>query len=588
MLWRFANSVIFTCLASVAVVLVATAWRGLDITDESLYLISARDPGDVVGSLSSAHLWTAPLFRAVGYDIGGFRVSGFAAVFAAGALLGTGLARFLGGCGQLPVGRAAHVGIAAFCTLGAMLYFGWTLRAPSYNLLNAAGITAATGATLLAGTCHARFWQKGWLMVGGFCLGVAFFAKFPSAIAALVLLAALSAWFQSVGARLVDPLMLVAGFALAAAAHFLLLQTPAQWASSWLRGFQLWQALDVAMGHGTFAKPLSELSNLAIAVVREFGVPILLCLLLAWRGPLGRERRWQTGACLVVSIVFFWKAVTHGFWRGGDAAFHRDFTIHAGVLVVGLCALVALHVARRSGNADLPPARVLVCAVLLGAIPFVATLGTGTPIYLSVLLAMGAWFGLLVTLLLALARRLGPAVLPVGLGLLAPIAALQTLSGYWLDPYRLHGGFADQNVSVVIGTPPVTIKVDAATAQFFRKMRELAREAKLEPGSDVIGVARLAGVVFALGARSPGMPWYFSGYPGSRPANDMILGYVEVTRRERAFLMVKGGDESAVPLQIAPGRAFPGGYLAIGSATWPATGESVTLYRPWPMVSRPP
>ena len=125
---------------------VLAADRGLELTDEGLYLLAARPPSIDAAWATPAGWHTAPLFRMVGYDVAEFRTFGAVLLVGTAALLGHAAVRL----GQQV--RAAEHG-AAGCVerligavlagLGGLLYYGGLIRTPSYNWVTVLGSTLA-------------------------------------------------------------------------------------------------------------------------------------------------------------------------------------------------------------------------------------------------------------------------------------------------------------------------------------------------------------------------------------------------------------------------------------------------------------
>ena len=131
-----------------ALFVVLAADRGLDLTDEGLYLLAAQPPS-LEAAWGTPWGWhTAPLFRAVGYDIASFRTLGaFLLVLASGALgfLAVSVGQRLRGLGHdvwAAGGRERAFG-AAMGGLAGLLYYGGLLRTPSYNWVTVFGATVA-------------------------------------------------------------------------------------------------------------------------------------------------------------------------------------------------------------------------------------------------------------------------------------------------------------------------------------------------------------------------------------------------------------------------------------------------------------
>lgn len=128
--------------------------RGIDLTDESLYLLDA-DPPSRYDALGFPYGWiTGPLFQAVDYDIARFRTLGGMILVLATALLAHQILRFAAETEvQSPLrdSRVVHALTIGLVALSGLLYYVGLplLRAPSYNWLNLVGILISLSGVFL-------------------------------------------------------------------------------------------------------------------------------------------------------------------------------------------------------------------------------------------------------------------------------------------------------------------------------------------------------------------------------------------------------------------------------------------------------
>lgn len=128
--------------------------RGIDLTDEGLYLLAA-DPPSIDAAWGTPFGWhTAPVFRAVGYDVAAFRTLGAWLLVLASAALGWWAVRLgerLRAAGV--AGRSTSVAASLRAVaggVGGFLYYGGLLRTRSYNWVTVVGATiAAVGIVML-------------------------------------------------------------------------------------------------------------------------------------------------------------------------------------------------------------------------------------------------------------------------------------------------------------------------------------------------------------------------------------------------------------------------------------------------------
>lgn len=132
-LWRF----LFVVLA---------ADRGLELTDEGLYLLAARPPSIDAAWGTPAGWHTAPLFRLVGYDVAAFRTFGAVLLVGTAAMLGHAAVRLgqqVRAAEHGATGRVERLIGAVLAGLGGLLYYGALIRTPSYNWVTVLGATLA-------------------------------------------------------------------------------------------------------------------------------------------------------------------------------------------------------------------------------------------------------------------------------------------------------------------------------------------------------------------------------------------------------------------------------------------------------------
>ncbi len=177
--------------------------------------------------------------------------------------------------------------------------------------------------------------------------------------------------------------------------------------------------------------------------------------------------------------------------------------------------------------------------IVLLVLPFAGAVGTGNRIYVNMVYVLAPWFAFL-------ALTLSLASLPVILSFsgdvlkasLAVLCAVQIVAGSLTAPYRLDGGLPSQVVPTDVGFPATSLRLDPDDASFFRKLRSMAASCGFKPGDNVLMFFDGPGIVFALGGRSPGIPWYSAAYPGSRAVAERSLRAVGVEQVAKSLLIV--------------------------------------------------
>jgi hypothetical protein len=196
---------------------------------------------------------------------------------------------------------------------------------------------------------------------------------------------------------------------------------------------------------------------------------------------------------------------------------------------------------------------------------------------------LAPWFGLAV-----LALRVGSAapwrrlVGPFGVAFLSVLCAAQIAAGVLRAPYRLNEGLAQQSQPTEIGFPRTILRLDPPTSAFFRQLRTMAAANGLKPGDDILAFFDMPGVVFALGGRSPGTPWYTWGRPGSARMAADRLSTVPRERIARAFILESSDGSTWLRGARPPGIRFPENYVLCGEVLVPYAwfNQPVRLWRP--------
>ena len=556
----------------VAVCVATVAWgasRGLDITDSGLYLLSARYPDEVLATVTSFHRYTAPVFAAVGYDVGWFRLAGLALVLVSALVLADGVKRFCAAHAEAP---SLMAGASPLIVLGVLLQYAWGLPTPGYNLLNAAAVALSAGLMLSALTAapeQRRAADVRFAAVGAL-VAVSLFCKVTTGLA-LIVLYGLAPWIlaATVPRRRALIAMILGGIAWSAL-HFSLFESSAFWWASWRRGLGFAAVLGSGHGTGLTLKYLHEGGVVALATAQRFWLVVVPIGIAAWSIRRGRPAASLVAITLALSsIIVMWRGYFGGMHIGGDGNLRNVLPVYVAIsgVTFGAVAIAGTGYNRRQWRV----------VGWLMALAFAGAAGTAVPLQLNVMLYFGPALAAVGLLLSTLMPGQGRAVALAVTGL---FATSQIVTAGEAGPYRLNAPMSQQIEHTTIGVPARDLMLDAATSRFFVSMRQVAADCGFRPGDDVLGFFWMPGVVFALGARAPGGTWFSAGYPGSRAVNEKLLASLPPERLHRAFILHKVASPEAMPDLAAHGIDFPAGYRRCGGATWPLTGQDVIMYRP--------
>lgn len=557
--------------------------KGFDITDEGFHLLASKYPNDVEVWTNVAHVYTGLLYYGVGQNIVALRMLSELLLFVCATFFSIGFTQLANYLAPPFFSSKQEKLIAwAFITLGALFYYIHFDTTPCYNTLNAMLLYFAAGwfclgLKKLLTSNQDTVASLCFLMIG-LCVGILFLIKFPTAISLLALFSlALLAWpALSWKSNLLSIMMMLIGSTIWLGVHVAFLQSPAV----------LWTTLHD--GINTFIlfglhKPDHCLQHYAL----ETGMLIVKAFSYFWMVYLA-----LFVGVLVFSInTVFWSVITlaalrsislHFYAGGTDNSIQLIEIYSAWLLLFAFFVLLTCCLQKISLNVirNTVARQYTVIVILLFALPFVGAVGTANILTLNLTQYVGCWFALLLGLLEFLSYRYKNNVFiltgPVLLGL---FATSQIISSGFIAPYSLNTTIQFQTVSTDIGYPVSSLKLDPATHEFFVKMNAIAKQSGLKPGTDIFAFSNMPGLVFALGGRSPVIPWYLT-LPHAKTVNESLLKRLDLERVKNAYILqnAKGGD--GMPNLENLGIHFPSDYIFCGEAVWPLTGEWVRLWKP--------
>jgi hypothetical protein len=602
--------------------------RGLDLTDEGLYLLEADPPTPSAAWLLPYGWHTAPLFRLVGHDVAAFRTAGAVLLVGAAGLLGWAAVRAghrlrggRPGCGRDPADPDLTLTVPAIVAgmLGGLLYYAGMVRTPSYNWLTVLGtVIAATGVLGLVSSDPGnaigedaeprRGWRRhappgaAWLVLVGFGL----LLTVPAKPTTPVLFAALVAPVLAVRSGVGTALRQLVTIAVSSALLLGLAVLAGVWSTAWPEIFRralAAPALSDTHGLGGAVRAMVllpvravEASPLVLAVVG--GGLVTLLLRRAHPQPPALAR----GVLVLGLVVVAWLAadLPTGVLLGGqgEIRFGRAGSTTALLALVVAVAAVGRGPGGRDGDGHgdeardgSAPAWVRgLTLLLLLALPFVTAFGSdnlpyGQAALAGVLFVAGALFVLGTTADVS-ARRVGAATLVGALAVIAAVIGVDNLH----HPYRTPP-IADQDVPVAVGHRGAELRLDPERATLLRSLRDTAEADGWRPGTRLFGLAPWSSTIpWHLGARVPD-----SIMPTLRGSEERLafnLAWLDLEGWEAAWLLVTSAD-SARPGDLedslanvetftdAVGTTFPDDYQLV----WRAPAGSprfadVELWRP--------
>lgn len=599
-------------IASAALIGVIALWlvlgrilgssRGLDLSDEGLYLLAA-DPPNLQAAWGFPFGWhTKPLFWLLGNDIAAFRTFGAVVLVVCTGWLGWVAARTIVR-GTLKSWRDTSLWFAAITaavgSIGSLVYYSSMLRTPSYNWLNIVGIAIASATTLaLVGReLDARTGRLVPFLLAAVS-SLALFATFPAKPTTLPLMLALSTLL----------LLLVIGWRAAARwavwnvvlmpVWLVLAVVLRVWPTDFLHVFKLALQMPAPDPLQTSSYAVRASLMLPKDVLAGFGdiaerPALLLMLALALLAVPAFARR----RLLPVRLLGFALATLAALAIAGipipvlSPTGQAIGLAHAPLTTASIVVLIAaLMMSARLGEVtEYRVDRRMRWAVItfLVLLTFVFSFGSGNGIYPQAAVASG--FILLAAAFCLAAPRIGRdrlvLVTAVLLGTLL-LAGAAIASG-WRYPYR-SAPLADQQVPTLIGTHGSQLQLDPRLADTINGLREQGLAAGWREGTPLVDVSYTwnPSVGYALGAKVPDfLQLTIFGYSAAHDITDFHLSepYRDFPFHDSWLLTTRNsvldpGAQSAVAftmekISAVTERSFPSSYACV------AAGDFV-LWRP--------
>lgn len=503
--------------------------RGLDLTDEGLYLLASDPPSNTATWGFPAGWHTSPLFRAVSFQIDHFRTLGaMLLVFASGSL-GYVATRSVIEMSDVPTdisaSRIATIG-GGTAAVASLLFYGGLLRTPSYNWVNVTGmVIAAAGQIELV----RRVLREGRIrslssiftptMVAGFGLFYSLPGKPSTPVLQMLLFIVLAIILLGLRNSLIlAPLLTLATFAWILFAQLVGLW-PAEWFSVFLRAARAPTPVSSQTPTGALIEyaysiqyPLKPLLNLfgvdsprlsalfAVLVVAAVGAFILRNQVLIKN--LTPQLPWWAYLLFMLLTVIYLRPGFSLLWVEPLPRFANSSAATVGLMLFLFALRETISQVGPSKRRTLK-IRPFAIGLFLLALPFVSGLGSSNGPYPMAVLAGGPLFlssFVLYAPHFALPRyRIGALYVTF----IALVAVGANFVDSWKLPYRI-APISEQVLEVEIGTRGSTLLLDSRTAQLLIDLTRAGNDLNLT-GQPWIGLdANWSSTVpFHLGMRVP-------------------------------------------------------------------------------------
>lgn len=533
--------------------------RGLDITDEAYYVLSASQPQDITAYISPQHWVLAPLW-AISGDMASFRLIGLLTLLLSSALLSGGViavARRL----ALPTMAGSFASVFACSVIGAVLYLTTINLSPSYNLMASVGCYGAIGLSLFAGVQRRLPYAVLLAFLTGLMLTVEFASK-PSAGISTFLLLSVFLWAatQHLGKTLFLWIVIGLGFS-ASLVCLVLAQGPWPETRAALQaGYQLFRVVQSEPIPMRLLRYAEEYFGYLLRTVTLFLPAIVAITYFLFRPS------WRTALLWLLALLG--TLTFGGHFLGGTAdGASPQFVRQVGPLLLMLLVSIGLtyKAAVRNGYLAL-----LIAGLFIA--PYSVAIGTGNALFTQVIDTLAPW-GALIALVATLGSRPTHRLLTAAIAVIfAATASSQIVSSLFRDAYHLNAPLIAQTEMTDAGEFGL-VRLDPATATFVGDLKAAAFKCKIPPGATYLGLYNNPGLALILRAKTVTSPWINNLEQG-----EILLPIARVSMLKNVIVgrnVDYNGNWPALPGAIGNLEAE---FRQCGTATYPFAKQKMEIW----------
>jgi hypothetical protein len=571
----------------VSVSLVWAQFRGFDLFDGGYYFLLYHDLADDPDTHTRFGFIASPFWWLCGENVVRFRV--LTLIFASAAGLG-----FAQSWRSLLTGSVSCALEILGLWLAVLAALTWVPVALTYNSL--AAILTLIGLAILMRTFRitgARGEAARIGILGGGALlallVVLFLVKPPAAVALSSAIYFLLCFHPGYGSRLKAVLSAagLAGLALLGATllYITLGSHPLSDRALDLGGV----ILSAAWIKGTLLRYADEISRLLPSLRIDFRwtiAPVLggmVAAVLLERG--AHIRRWGMASLLLLLVGLTGAIFQRRLWDGSFAAAVSGEAARFYLLLWGSLLAIWAFGHWRPPQGDRAAGGATAWVVVFFLVPLISSFGSTNTLYVGALHETVLWAAGALILAGQIGEQFRAPWFRTGVaGLICLCAGGQLFSGQFWKPYMFQPSLWKQTTAVEVGFPATKLLVDPALASFLHEIRATLDSSGYKAGDDVFGFFNLPGVIFAIGAKEPGAPWYFGTWYHQDDTDGQKLRRVPLERRRNAWILTQADVRPFRRQFLESGIDFPDGYLKIGQTINPTSGLEIGIWKP---LSRP-
>ena len=589
-------------LCTAIAVVLWEADRGLAFDDEGNYLLGARYPSEIQQNVSAIFTFTGHIFRLTSYNPVAFRILGVAAVMLSAIIFWIGFYKLV--IKLLPAAaniRFLQYYSLLFIMIGGGLHYQWSYLTPSYYTLTAVVVNMFSGCVLLGLVqLEAKNFLQAYLafIVAGIIFGLTLFFKFPTAIPLLFASIALILLWDGMG-FLIRIRLLVAvlcGFLAWLTIYFSFEQTPWRTLEMFQEGWRLYQTLGLHRPAEKLLQYPKDFFVLVYTAMFEYWpcyVMIIFGVLIKYSAPNFSPDKFriffQLLTWVVVALALLLSLKDGVFVDVPerlktlpiDGRTRPYLSFQLGWIL--LLSAILLFYSLRGGVNRWGFGKLHWLFLFLLLLPIAGSFGTSNPIYNVIQFYVAPWFGAILFLLIILIIRykISSALLVLVVLSVSAFVSSHIIQGGIFQPAQIRPrNLLDQSIPTAVGHPPYYLNLDLDTRNIVEQLSMAAKSNGFLPGDDIIGFDNIAGLVYALGGRSPGHPVFPCCYSESmNEYSKMALRFADKARLKKSFILLGANSQPDISSILdSVGIRFPDDYQLVGKVS--GLNREFTLYRP--------
>lgn len=586
---------IFAALSSI---IVFSSFRGLDITDDSFYIMNIWYPLRNYGAVSEFGKYLSIFSFFVGRDVVSIRIIFFCALVLLGLFASLRMAKIFGSLGYSNGGSELVTVTCALC-VSALAYYKYWLLTPSYNLFALFGPMIV--GTALAGALEElrRDWDWRTAVRIGFWIGlggaITAIGRPTGAVVAGVIAGFWLITFLRFKNALVVGLVSIATIAIILSIHVWYFDR--EW-PIFIQRIVFARDLAASLGAGqSLASSLARMTQTLAAIPARLLigpymiglVAAVLCygiqLLVLPRYFSAPSRRIAFAAaagsiCLLAKSLL---SVQSDFYLG-------RLGLELALLQTTLLLFGAWLAPKKSSSGDTVEAAGLRGHYLVASLhsaPFVLLALTSSFGSTNDLIAASGQNFILyaAAIVIAWSGLIPPELrfIKMGMHTLLCIGVACGLLHAAQNPYRLADSLSRQTQPILLMDSKTLLRVDQATANWADSLKQAAVADGWTVGTPLIDMTGgTPGAALLLGAYAPTTPWLVGGYSGSEDYVTMALKATDKQLLDRAWILTAPDGIRHIETSVlrSIGLAFPDNYSLVGQFRTGHRNEVQFLWKP--------